>query len=277
MIKKLLFIFFGGLFFISCSKKDSNDTVIARVEGDELTYNDITSRFDTASIRSKQKINDFITHWINTTLIYKEAENSDIIDSDEYKELVEEAKKEIAVNLLLKKEVNDKQVNINEEEIESYYNQHRNEFYLPNDIVSICFAVFSNELAANEFRTKYDNNISWNLLVENFIKSHAQDLVINFQDTTFFKQTDLYPPDIWRSIIQLKVGELSKPLSVFDGYMVVKLNSYQKAGEQGSLEYAKSDIKERLTVEKKRQLYNNFLKNLYKKYKSENLYELSNK
>ena len=259
-----------------CSKDKTPNPVLAKVDDEELLYNYVFDRLDTASIKSKEKVNEFINHWINTSILYKEAKERDILDSDEYKELIEEAKKEIAINLLLKKEVYDKKVNINDDEIKSYYENHRTEFYLPNDVVSICFAVFKSENAANEFRSSYDKS-NWIYAVENFIKYHAQNLLVSYQDTTFFKQSELYPPDLWKSIIQLNVGELSKPLKVFDGYMIVKLNKYQKAGEVGSIEFAKNDITERLIVEKKRQLYNNYLKSLSNKYKTENFYELSNK
>ena len=274
------FLLFLSLYLLllltGCSKDKTPNPVLAKVDDEELLYNYVFDRVDTVSIKSKEKVNEFINHWINTSILYKEAKERDILDSDEYKELLEEAKKEIAINLLLKKEVYNKKVNINFEEISSYYENHRNEFYLPNDIVSICFAVFKSEDAANEFRNNY-NKSNWNYAVENFVRSHAQNLIVSYQDTTFFKQSELYPPDLWKSIIQLNQGDLSKPLKVFDGYMVVKLNRYQKAGEIGSIEFAKNDIIERLIVDKKRQLYNDYLKSLSNKYKTENFYELSNK
>ena len=267
----------GLLLYSGCSKDKEGDIFLAKVEGEKLTYHEVASRFDTTSIKSRKKLQDYINNWINTSVLYKEAENTDIIDSDEYKEILNEAKKEIAVNLLLKKEVYDKKINVEYSEILNYYNQHRNEFFLGSDVVNICYATFINESSALNFRQSVNDSRGWKSAVSGFIKSHAQELVVAHEDSTFFKQSELYPPDIWKSIIPLKYGELSKPLRVFDGFMIVKLNSYQKAGEIGSLEFAKSDIVERLTVEKKRQIYLSFLKSLNEKYKSENYYEYSNK
>lgn len=265
------------LLLTGCSKSKQTDLYLAEVDNEKLTYSELASRFDTTSLKSKQKLKDYINHWLNTSVLYKEAEKTDLTDSEEYEELLNEAKKEIAVNLLLKKEVYDKKVDIKNSEILNYYNQHRNEFFLGGDLINICYAVFSNEAGASSFQKSYSSGINWSSTVNSFIKAHAQDLVVAYKDSTFFKQSELYPPDIWKSIIPLRIGELSKPLRVFDGIMIVKMNSYQKAGDIGSLEFAKSDIVERITVDKKRQIYLNYLKSLHQKYKSENYYEYSNK
>jgi hypothetical protein len=275
---KIIFICAVGLlFYAGCSKSKESDIYLAEVEGEKLTFKDIASRFDTTSMKSKKKLQDYVNHWINTSVLYKEADNSDIVDSDEYKELLNEAKKEIAVNLLLKKEVYEKKIDIAYSEIQNYYYQHRNEFFLGSDVVNISYATFINEPSALGFRQSVIDGKSWSTAVTDYIKTHAQNLVVAHEDSTFFKQSELYPPDIWKSIVPLKLNELSKPLRVFDGFMVVKLNCYQKAGEIGSLEFAKSDIVERLTVERKRQIYMNYLKSLHEKYKSENYYNYSNK
>jgi hypothetical protein len=265
------------MLYNGCSKNKEGEIYLAKVENDKLTFGELASRFDTTNIKSKQKLKDFINHWINTTVLYKEAENSDIVDSKEYEEMLNEAKKEIAVNLLLKKEVYERKVTADYSEILYYYNQHRNEFFLGSDVINICYVTFVDEASASNFRKSVVEDNNWKTVVTNYIKFHAQSLVVAHEDSVFFKQSDLYPPDIWKSITPLKIGELSKPLRVFDGIMIVKLNSYQKAGEIGSLAYAKSDIVERITVEKKRLIYLNYLKALHEKYKPENYYEYSNK
>jgi len=275
-IKILPLLAFVSLLCLHCSKTSEGNIPLAKADGDELTMNDITSRFDTTSSKSKQKLKDYINHWLNTTVLYKEAIDRDITGSEEYEDMLNQAKREIAVNLLLKDEIYGKHIEITDGEIEEYYQRHRNEFFLGNDVVNFSFATFINESSASEFRKLYAGG-SWKEAVKDFIDSHAQDLVVTHQDSAYYKQTEIYPPDIWKSIIPLRVGELSLPLQVFDGIMIVKMNSYQRAGEIGSIDYAKSEILERLTVDKKRYLYLNFLKTLHQKFKSENYYEYSNK
>ena len=275
MNKIIFYLAFGIIWFAGCSNNSENDAPLARVDDEKLTYKELASRFDTTSMKSKKKLQDYLNHWINTTTLYKEAENSDITDSDEYEELLKEAKKEIAVNLLLKREVYDKKITVDDSEVLSYYYQHRNEFFLGSDVINISHATFVNESSALEFRNNVlSDGKDWKNALNEYIKSHAQDLVVSHEDSAFFKQqSELYPPDIWKSVVPLGINELSRPLRVFDGFMIVKLNSFQKAGDIGNLEFAKSEIFERIIVEKKRQLYLNYLKSLRDKYKTENYYE----
>jgi len=275
-IERFIGIALTVIILSGCSKNGEGEVFLAKAGDEKLSSKELNSRFDTTSIKSKQKLKDYINHWLNTSVLYKEAENNDIVDSEEYEDLLNQAGKEIAVNLLLKREIYDKKVDIENSEIAAYYDRLRNEFFLGSDVVNICYATFIDEESASNFQKRYSGN-PWKEAVSNFITAHAQDLVVTYQDSTFFKKSELYPPDIWKSIVPLRIGELSRPLRVFDGFMIVKLNSFQSAGEIGSLAYAREDIIERIMVEKKRQLYLNYLNSLHQKYKSENYYEYSNK
>ena len=277
-MKKLLCIFFAIFVFcfsVGCSTDKKNEVVLAKAAGNKLTYADIPASFDTTSIKSREKVNDFINHWINVSVLYEEAKDAGITNLDEYKNMVEQAKKDIAVNLLMKEEIYDKKININSNEILNYYNRYKNEYFLNSDIVNISYVLFVSENAATNFLQEISDKNKWLKEIETFIKAHAQELVTGYEDSIFFKRNELYPPDVWRSITSMAISEVSRPIKTLDGYMVAKLNSYQKEGEIGNLPYAKDDIIERLTVEKKKELYLKYLKSLHTKYRTENYFELS--
>ena len=275
-MKKVVYIFLTVFIltaFFGCFE-NKGETVLAKAAGKKLTYSELSGRFDTTSIKSRERLNDAINHWINLSVLYEEAKN-DITGSGEYKMMLENAKQDIAVNLLLKQEIYSKEVHINENEIINYYNSHLAEYFLSSDIVNISYAVFINESIAAKFLTTISEKNKWITEVQSFIKSHAREVVVSYEDSVFFKRSELYPPDVWKVATALRVLEVSKPVRTFDGYMVVKLNSYQRAGEIGSKIYAREDIIERLTVEKKKDLYMKYLNSLRTKYGTENYFEVS--
>jgi hypothetical protein len=277
-LKKFIYISFVTFIFyfsLGCSKDSRNEIVLAKTAGKKLTYSELSARVDTTSVRSRERVNDFINNWINVSILFEEAKEADVTGSDEYKTMIEQARQDIAVNLLLKQEVYDKDIYISNAEIQNYYNRHRNEYFLSIDIVNISYVVFVNENIAVNFLQGISEKNRLIKEVESFITSNAQTLVIAYKDSVFFKRSELYPPDVWKATTALQIGEISRPIRTFDGYMIIKLNSYQKAGEIGSLLYAKDDIIERLTIDKKKELYMNYLRSLRTKYRTENYFEIS--
>ena len=276
-MKKFTYIFFVAFIFcsfLSCSKDNRNEVVLAKTAGKKLMYSELSARFDTTSIKSRERVNDFINNWINVSALFEEAKEADITNSDEYKIMIEQAKQDIAVNLLLKQEIYDKEIYISNTEIQNYYNRHKNEYFLSIDIVNISYAIFVNENAARSFLQGIPEKIKWTKEIESFITSNAQNLITAYEDSVFFKRSELYPPDVWKAATALQTGEISRPIKIFDGYIIVKLNSYQRAGEIGNLLYAKNDIIERLTIDKKKELYMNYLGSLHTKYRTENYFEV---
>ena len=87
--------------------------------------------------------------------------------------------------------------------------------------------------------------------------------------TVIYKTAEVSPIDIWKNAVKMEPGQISAPFKVLNGYMVLKLNFKQKAGEIGNMNYARNDIKERLNIEKKRKSYLDFLRDLQTKYHPE--------
>ena len=248
--------------------------MLAKAAGKKLTYSELSIHVDTTSVKSRERVNGFINNWINVSILFEEAKEADVTSSDEYKIMVEQARQDIAVNLLLKQEIYDKEIYISNADIQNYYNRHKNEYFLSIDVVNISYVVFVSENVAMNFLQVISEKNRWIKEVESFIVSNAQTLVVSYEDSVFFKRSELYPPDVWKATTALQIGEVSRPIRTFDGYMVVKLNNYQRAGEIGDILYARGDIIERLTVDKKKELYMNYLRSLHTKYRVENYFEV---
>jgi hypothetical protein len=259
-----------------CDGKKDEPLYLAKVSGDYLSLEDLKGRFDTNSIKTKSKVQDYINQWVNQNLLFKEAIERGVTKSQEFNDLVKESSKAIAINILLENELYSKPVEITQIEVQDYYNNHRDEFILGNEIVNISCVVFSGIEAAREFKAAVKTN-NWISAVTLFKKNAFSNTIISIDDSAFFKSSELSPPDVWKAAINSHVGDISEPIRALDGFIVLKLNSYQKAGEIGDINFAKSEIKERILIDKRRKLYSSFLYELQKKYHPELLNESINK
>jgi hypothetical protein len=268
LIKSYIPILFLCLCSFFCDNKKEIPVYVARVDDKYLSFEEIKQTFDTNLIRSKTKLQEYINQWVNTNLLYKEAQNRDITASDEYKSLVEKAKMEIAANLLLENEVYNAKIDISEDEILEYYKYHKDEFLLGRDIVNISYIIFSELNIGEDFKKNVNSN-NWKIMVERYKFNLYAKYYIADEDSAIFKQNELSPVDIWRMADQMQPNQISGPIKVIDGYIILKLNDSQKAGEIGNLNYASSEIVERLTIDKKRKRYLDFLHDLQRKYHPE--------
>jgi hypothetical protein len=261
---------------IFCDGKKDTPLYLARVNDNYLSLNDLKDHFDSSSIRTKSKVQEYINQWVNQNLLYKEAEEKGITKTEEFNNILEEARKSIAINQLLEKEIYNKITNVTQYEIWEYYNYHKDEFILGNDIINISFVVFSNLELAKEFR-KVVSFSSWKRDLFQFKQNLSPNLIVSEEDSVFFKSSEISPPDIWKTALMLRPNEISQPIKALDGYIVFKLNSSQKAGEIGDINNAKAEIRERIIIDKRKKLYSNFLFELQKKYHPELFNELFNK
>jgi hypothetical protein len=251
----------------SCEKQKDIPVYLAKVDNEYLNARKVADDLDSTNLKSKNKMSEYINQWVNQTMLYKEAEKRGILKSDKYLSALEEAQKSIAVNILLEEQIYSKTIDIPENEIVDYYNNHKSEFFLGSDIIGISYIIFSGMNFADDFK-KEASNSAWESSIEKF-RMKSGNSVIKYENDAVFKNSEVSPIDIWKNAIKLEPGKISSPFKVLNGFMVLKLNYKQKAGEIGNMNYARNDIKERLNIEKKRKSYLDFLRDLQTKYHPE--------
>jgi hypothetical protein len=251
----------------SCEKQKSVPGYIAKVDNEYLSAQKVIDDLDSVNIKSRKLMNEYINQWINQTMLYKEAEKRGILKSEKYLSILEETQKSIAVNILLNNEIYSKNSEIPLSEINDYYNNHKTEFFLGCDIIGISYIIFSDLGNADAFKKEVTKSL-WENISEKY-KMRLNKLILKSENDVIFKTAEVSPIDIWKNSVKMEPGQISAPFKVLNGYMVLKLNFKQKAGEIGNMNYARNDIKERLNIEKKRKSYLDFLRDLQTKYHPE--------
>jgi peptidyl-prolyl cis-trans isomerase C len=264
----------GSVSLLGCNGRSAQENEVARVGDRVLTFDMIRKQLDTTRGISQMQVRTFASRWVNSELLYQEAQRLGLDNSEEVLNEVAEAKKQLAISALLEKKIfTDTPLSISAEEVSAYYNAHREEFTLPEDVIWISLVVFADLNPANEFRSsvlqkKNTNTVEvWNASVRN-LESEPRDKqsLLTKSDSVFYTESKLFPAELWKVATALGAGEVSFPVKTSAGYFVLLSLGNFKKGIIPPLAYVDEDIRQRILIEKRQQRYAQYLESLRHNY-----------
>jgi peptidyl-prolyl cis-trans isomerase C len=252
----------------SCVRKSERVTFIARVNNQYLTPEKVKAGLDTAAHATNPQVRDFVTQWVNSALLYEEAKAQGLDRSAQVNETLEEMKKQLAVNRLIETEVyGDQQPTITDEEVEAYYDQHKDGYLLAEDLAKIRFVLFANRDAASRFRGLLVRGKSWDETMRSLSgDSSFSAAIIERADSQYIKRSTVRSMELWKTVTQSRVSDLPQIVKDDAGYFVVSLLQMQRAGEVAELPSVAAETRDRVLVEKRQRAFSELLERLKKKY-----------
>ncbi|MGB9840808.1 foldase protein PrsA [Thermovenabulum sp.] len=177
----------------------------------------------------------------------------------------EEYKKNLAMSIKTKKLIAPR-INITEEEMKSYFNEHKDEF-AQKEQVRARHILVDDEKLANEISAKLKNGQDFAELAKQYSKDTATKE--NGGDLGFFSRGDMVK-EFEDVAFSLKVGEISSPVKTQYGYHIIKVEE-KKEAQEASFDKSKEKIRDILFNQKFQQEYDPWMQELYKQYNVENL------
>ena len=228
----------------------------------------IRQQLDTSSGVSEMQIRMFARQWVNSELLYQEAKRQGLDRSDAVIRNLENARRELAINALLEKDVfNDTPQSISKEEIAVYFKDHSEEFALREDIVEISLVVFSEREPAVAFRETALEGGGWGAaLAESQKVKNGQSPLITRTDSAFYSQSTLFPAKLWKVSSALGTGEVSFPVKTSAGYFVILLLGSSQRGSTPPVEYVENAIRGRLMMQHRQERFTEYLETMRKKH-----------
>jgi hypothetical protein len=245
-----------------CSKNEPGKTPVARLDNKTLVLEEIQAHMDTSHVLSHVQIQQYVQQWLTEESLYREAVERGLDRSDEMNRKMEEVRRQLAINALLDKEVYSQQlIDFSKGEIQQYYNAHKKEFDLVDDAALISYALFRDRNKATEFRNIVLKGTSWsNALVQ------QRSSVLMSVDSSYQTKSTLLPVELWRVAVRSAMREPSFPISTDNGYYILIVWKYARQGQTAELPMVEQEIIGRLTVEKRRQLFEQLIENLRAKH-----------
>ena len=261
IIKILLATLLTVAFFAGCQESTENKDYVARVNDSYLSGSDLLEILDSANVDDNSKA-EVIRNWILKELLYQEAVSEGILDEKKFKSILEKSKKELAGTLLLKNFSSNVTLDYQPQEVEEYYNRNKIEFGLGSNSFKLNIATFNNENNAVQFRSVLLSS-GWNLA----LKQHSQDSTLQkVSSGILLSEQDIYPQKLARIVNGLHPLEISIVISDDAGYYTVVqvLNNFTK-GTAPPFDAIKENVEERFIANKKKQILDNYIDELYSK------------
>lgn len=263
--------------FIGCTERRASGPYVARVNDSYLTMEHLREQTDTTSLSSPQ-VHAYVSRWVSRELLFQEAHRLGLDRSLEIKAKVDEIEKQLIVTLLLNREIYDEElVGFSTQELLDYYDKHAEEFLLQTDVAKVNYVLFRDRESASAFRVRVLRGTLWYDAVSEVEKdAKSSAAILEKADTLYIAEKELFPPPVWRVVMNMTAEQISFPVKTDQGYFVLQLANFQKRGSPGEFRYSLPEIRERLIVEKRRTLLDNFLNDLRERYTVEvNLEETS--
>jgi hypothetical protein len=254
-----LLFFFSVLVFTNCSKEQKKEDFIARVNDSYLTREEFASLVDTTNLNPIDR-KQVIKNWIFNELLYQKAKDEDITDLEEFKNVMKTSSKELAAAMLLNNYVSSEDIKFSDSDLRDYYEKDKNYFQLNADSYLINKITFDSEDNAIKFRSLAIES-DWTK-ASNFFSSDTS--IISKTEAELIQGNNLYPYQLMKIAKDMYPGEISIVVVESDGYysVIQILGKYEK-GTIPNYEIIKYKVEKRFLAEKKKQLIDEYLNELY--------------
>ncbi len=268
-MKKAVAVGVMVLFLASCAKEGGKTgEYVAKIDGDIITAADVKKEMaglpDMAKnfFQGPEGTSKFVDELVKRELLYLEAKKKGMDKNEEFQRKIEDFKKITLINQLLEKEI-EAWSKVSDDDAKKYYDTHKDEFIVPNQIRVSQILVKTEEDA----KKAYDRIRSG----EDFAKV-AADMSIDKSsaksggDLGSFKRGEM-AKELEDVAFRTKKGEVSVPIVMKDGIHILKVTDVK--GTTADFDKAKSAIIQRLTSKKQKEGFDSYIDGLKKNYKIE--------
>lgn len=253
-----------SLLLINCSEK-KEENYIVRV-GDSFLTESMIDNVIGENKENKVFREELIRNWIEKKIIYLSAVDKGVLKGEKYIELVDDAKVEIANAILIRSLIEKNGINVSTKELEKYYVENISEFKLEAKRFIYSQISFSAKNVARKFRRKLVSE-DWGKIVEEFSNNDA--LLFSAQNS-FEYVYNVLPMSIRIELTRLEKNGVSGVIeSSQDVFTILQLTKIYEKSDVPEYNEIEIEIKEKYIAKKRKEIYNNYINQLYKEYGSE--------
>ncbi len=260
-LNKISLVLIVAAILTGCGKEQPKTEYVARVNDAYLTKKELASLIDTTMVNTLHK-SEVIRNWINREILFQKAKKEGIVKQDDYKRLIKNSGKELAGALLLDSYISSVTINFEQRDLINYFEANSNDFKLPDKTYLLNIIHFNNEDRAVEFRSLVIDS-DWKKAMNVF---YGDSAIISIESKLLLREQNVYSIKVLRVVKRLHPLEISIVISESEGYYTVVqvLKKYLK-GSLPSFVLIKQDVERRFIAEKRKELMENYIKDLYSK------------
>ena len=254
-----------SFFILSCEQQKEKKKFVAKVEDSLLTSEDILALSKIE--RNKYLVEgELVRNWIDSEVINKEAQSVGVYNSKEFLDLIETQKIKFAESILAKDYIDKNYEKPSIVELQSFYENSKDNFILQDDGYLINVISFSDEQTAILFRNMLIQN-DWNYSFEKIKSSEYLKAAV---ENKFYFRNVFFNSQLLNLIDQMEEDEASIIVNAEPGdFKIVQvLKKYDKFSIP-DFNHIQMLIEERYKIKRSQELYREYLNKLYEKYNVE--------
>jgi peptidyl-prolyl cis-trans isomerase C len=271
VMKKLAIGLILTVALISCSKKgaEQKGPFLAKVGSTTITQADYDREFQALPDYARQLFADeqgkekFLNEIINKEILYQEALKKGLDKTPDYQKKLEEFKKLTLVSGLFEKDIMSK-AKVSDQEVKEYYEKNKQDFTPTTQIKASHILVKTEDEAKKVLESLKKGQKFGDIAKAVSIDSGSAK---NGGDLGFFSKGQMVP-EFEKAAASLNVGEISVPVKTQFGYHIIKVTD-KKKGAVIEFDKIKDMISQRLSGEKQKEAFDQYLAELKKAYKVE--------
>ena len=258
-LNKISFMLIAASILTGCGKEQPKTEYVARVNDAYLTKKELASLIDTTMVNTLHK-SEVIRNWVNREILFQKAKNEGILQQDDYKGLINNSGKELAGVLLLESYISSVTINFEQRDLINYFEENSNDFKIADMSYLLNIIHFSNEDRAVEFRSLVLDS-DWQKAMNIF---YGESAIISNENKILLKEQDVSSIKVLRVVKRLHPLEISIVISETEGYYtVVQVLEKYLIGSLPSYNVIKQDVEKRYLAERRKELLENYIKDLY--------------
>lgn len=259
---KLIFLFVIPIFFFGCKQEEIPETIIAKVGERFLTEKQLDSLLTFTKNKNKYR-EEVIRDWVDSEVLYLEAQKADILIDEDYMQLADESSKMLANAFLIKKYLSENVTKADESALLEYYNNHKSELSITSKAFVYNHAAFNDEAKAILFRETLLGS-DWSKAANVF---SGDPSIVDLINENFVFEYDVPNKTIHIIISNLLEGETSIIfLAEKNTFDVIQLIKIYEALTTPDFIHIKKKVEDRYLIIEKSRLYDNLMSQLYSKY-----------
>lgn len=245
-----------------CAHKEAKGKVLATYDGGTVTEADfmkaIQSMPEHMRVMAQEKKNEFLESFVTERLLLQEAEAKGVQHLAEVQELARQARNRILVAKLVEQEV-EKKTGVTDAEIKTYYDNHTDEFVVPYRLRA-SHILLRDRAEAESVLAK----LKAGELFEELARKYSMDPTSSKGGDLGYVSKGQLIPEVEEAIFALKPGEVSDVVQSKFGFHILKVTGEAKP-QTKEFKLVAKDIRDRLTLEKRSQAFNDLMDRLKKK------------
>lgn len=246
----------------SCGGGDLEGDYLARVGDSYLHRDDLDLALSNlpTGLDSTHAAEQFIDRWITDELLAEEARKRNLQSDPDVRRRMQESERSVLIGTLLNRMYREVEAPT-EREIRSYFERNRENLTLRESFLRIRYLSTHDSAAAllavavlDTLDSSSSPDSTWQSIVT---ASAADPEVCLALSVNYFPEGRLFRniPSLAESIARLRPGQTTPIIPIDDLYHVIRLIDRVPSGTPPKIEWVSDDIRNRLLIEKRKQLY----------------------